>query len=178
MTTAGTGQSQECPKAEHHAKGRKPVSPVHPVPVLKGDDPEDDHELGSDQRLHQTQTPDAERLNLKAKSEDHAQNPQEPNRASEEVADEAQAETQLLGCGGGRPALCHRRGGSEPTGDQRQQDDLNRHARYPLQLPLPQSTTPMVVSTQLVHKSSRNRSRKQGEIQQAGTPRRSGRISG
>ena len=112
----------------------------------------------------QTQAPDAQRLDLKDEPEDHAQDPQEPHRAAQEVADEVKTEAQLLGRRSRRPALCHRRGSGEPAGDQRQHDDLSRHSCRPLQLQLPQSTTPMVVSTQLVHKSSRHGSREREEI--------------
>ncbi len=59
MTTTGARQGQKYPEADHHAESRKPVPPVHPVTILKGDDPEDDHQLGGDQRLHQAQAPDA-----------------------------------------------------------------------------------------------------------------------
>ena len=157
MTTARACQSQKYPEADHHAESRKPVPPVHPVAILKGDDPEDDHQLGGDQRLHQTQAPDPQCLDLKDKAQDHAQDPQKPDRAAEEVADQAQAEAELLGSRGSRPALRHRRRRGEAAGDQRQHDHPTRHARHLLQLQLPLSTTPMVVPTQLVHKSSRQR---------------------
>ncbi len=53
-----TGKGEECPEPDDHAEGRKPVPPVHPVAILQRDDPEDDHQLSGDQRLHQAQAPD------------------------------------------------------------------------------------------------------------------------
>jgi len=84
--------------------------------IMEGDDAKDDDEFGRNHGLDHAQAPHPQRRNLKRKPEDHAEYSEKPDRATKEVAHQAQVEAELSGCRSRRPALRHRSHRRESTG--------------------------------------------------------------
>jgi hypothetical protein len=123
------GQGQKPSKRDGHTERCEPITGVDPVAMAQGDDRKDDEQLGRDDRLHKTQTSDAESRHLKDKAEDHAGDPQKPHGAMEQVADEAEPEAVLAWCGGGSTTLGDRGQRSEHTCRQGERHHFRLHDR-------------------------------------------------
>lgn len=121
MAALRLGQRQKDAQRSGHTERRKPVSCSYRVSPANGDDSEDEHQLGGDDRLHQAQTSYTEGRDLKDETQDHAGDTQEPDWAVQQVLDETQA----------WPSLGRRRCSGSALGDRGQRsEDAGRECEY------------------------------------------------